>query len=210
MATLDDIISAINQRENHGPRAVGPLTQQAIAQSDAAWEESKHPRGENGKFGSGSASGADEPVTVVHATPERGHRIPEPPKGTFSPAEEKARKEGQAQRVRAGTQFVGDSAVAPAGTPENAPAGEACNSGAGTDALERVLGDCAAFDAKHADCSVADVRSDEHVGFKGMTKKLEGEGKSAESAKKIAASIGFEKYGKAGMEHKAAAAKAHG
>lgn len=136
MATLDDIISAINQRENHGPRAVGPLTQQAIAQSDAA--------------------------------------------------------------------------IAPADTPANAPAGEACNSGAGTDALERVLGDCAAFDAKHADCSMADARSDEHVGFKGMTKKLEGEGKSAESAKKIAASIGFEKYGKAGMERKAAAAKAHG
>lgn len=202
MATLDDIISAINQRENHGPRAVGPLTQQAIAQSDAAWEESKHPRGNDGKFGGGSTAGPDEPVTVVHATPERGHRIPEPPKGTFSPAEEKSRKEGQAKRIREGTQFVGDAAVA--------PAGEACNSGAGTDALERVLGDCAAFDAKHADCSMADAKHDEHVGFKGMTKKLEGEGKSAESAKKIAASIGFEKYGKAGMERKAAAAKAHG
>lgn len=44
---------------------------------------------------------------------------------------------------------------------------------------------------------------DEHVGFHNMVKKMEGEGHSAEGAKKIAAHIGFEKYGKSGMEEKA-------
>jgi hypothetical protein len=44
--------------------------------------------------------------------------------------------------------------------------------------------------------------------FKQLEEKLEKKGNSAESAKKIAASIGDKKYGKAGMAKKAAAGRA--
>lgn len=47
----------------------------------------------------------------------------------------------------------------------------------------------------------------EHIGFDAMVAKLEGEGHSAEHAKRIAASIGRKKYGAKGMEAKAAAAE---
>lgn len=43
--------------------------------------------------------------------------------------------------------------------------------------------------------------------FKGLTKKLQGEGKSKESAQKIAAAIGQRKYGKTDMSKAAAAGR---
>lgn len=43
--------------------------------------------------------------------------------------------------------------------------------------------------------------------FKRLTKKLESQGKSASSAKKIAYAAGAKKYGKAGMARKAAAGR---
>jgi hypothetical protein len=44
--------------------------------------------------------------------------------------------------------------------------------------------------------------------FKKLVGKLEAKGKSAANAKGIAAKVGFEKFGKAGMERKAAAGRA--
>lgn len=46
--------------------------------------------------------------------------------------------------------------------------------------------------------------------FKALTEKLEKKGKSAESAKAIAASIGRKKYGNAKMQSMAAKGKARG
>lgn len=43
--------------------------------------------------------------------------------------------------------------------------------------------------------------------FAALTKKIEGQGKSAESAKAIAASVGREKYGASGMAKMAAAGR---
>ena len=43
--------------------------------------------------------------------------------------------------------------------------------------------------------------------FKQLVRKLEGKGKSADQAAGIAAKVGREKYGKAGMEAKAAAGR---
>lgn len=50
-------------------------------------------------------------------------------------------------------------------------------------------------------------RDDEHEGFKKLEHEIEGEGKSKESAEKIAAAAGREKYGEKGMEEKAAAGR---
>lgn len=44
--------------------------------------------------------------------------------------------------------------------------------------------------------------------FKQLVGKLERKGKSEEQAKGIAAKVGMEKYGKAGMQRKAAAGRA--
>jgi len=44
-------------------------------------------------------------------------------------------------------------------------------------------------------------------GFKKLVNKLEKEGESEHEAKGVAAKVGFEKYGKAGMEAKAAAGR---
>lgn len=43
--------------------------------------------------------------------------------------------------------------------------------------------------------------------FKQLVRKLEGKGKSPEQAKGIAAKVGMQKYGKAGMQAKAAAGR---
>jgi len=49
--------------------------------------------------------------------------------------------------------------------------------------------------------------SEKHIGFKNMENKIEDEGKSKESAAKIAASISFKKYGKGRTERAAHAGK---
>ena len=43
----------------------------------------------------------------------------------------------------------------------------------------------------------------QHIGFKPLESKLVSEGNSVDSAKKIAASVGTQKYGKQGMEERA-------
>lgn len=46
-----------------------------------------------------------------------------------------------------------------------------------------------------------------YVGFKKLEKKIEGQGKTPEQARRITASIGFKKYGKAKMARMAAEAR---
>jgi hypothetical protein len=54
---------------------------------------------------------------------------------------------------------------------------------------------------------LAEALYEKHVGFKNLVKKLQAQGKSAESAKKIAYSIGKKKYGKEKMAKAAASGK---
>ncbi|MHB8816951.1 MAG: hypothetical protein ACYDAE_27320 [Steroidobacteraceae bacterium] len=79
-----------------------------VAHCDS-WDEGKHPRSEDGKFGSGGGNPDDDLVTVTPAREERGHRIPDPSKGTFSGAKERELAAGREHRQREGTHFVGDS-----------------------------------------------------------------------------------------------------
>lgn len=51
------------------------------------------------------------------------------------------------------------------------------------------------------------VMADAHIGFEKLVEKLEDKGNSAESARKIAASIGREKYGEKGMEARSEAGR---
>ena len=62
-----------------------------------------------------------------------------------------------------------------------------------------------AFEAAKQMCE--SLVSEKHIGFKKLAGEIEGEGKSKESADAIAASIGRKKYGKKGMQKKAAAGK---
>lgn len=48
-----------------------------------------------------------------------------------------------------------------------------------------------------------------YLGFKALASKIEGQGKSPEAAKRIAASIGRKKYGKKGMAARQKAAAAY-
>ena len=101
MATLDDVLNEIGRHENGGVRAEGPMTQRAIAESDAA--------------------------------------------------------------------------VAPAGNPSR---------------LDAVLADCDRYDRRDSE-----GRSDVHIGWDAMVKKLQEKGHSKESAEKIAGYINKKKFG---------------
>ena len=168
MATLDDVLNEIGRHENGGVRPAGPMTAHAMAQSDRldAWNEGDHPRGEDGKFGAGSGSrNPDDELVTV--IPSREER------GHAIPAPTKGAISPEKERAwheakKSGPHFVGDSAKK----------------------LDAVVADCDRYDRRDAE-----GRSDVHIGWDAMVRKLQGEGHSKESAEKIAGYINKKKFG---------------
>lgn len=149
-----------------------------VAHCDS-WDESKHPRSEDGKFGSGGGSSDpdDDLVTVTPASEERGHSIPAPPKGAISPEKERAWHEAK----KAGGRFVGDSGKK----------------------LDSIVAACDSYDGGCGDCS--GMRADESK-FAKLEGKL-AHRKGVTNPRALAASIGIKKLGAHEMAERSAAAR---
>lgn len=132
--------------------------------------------------------------------PRRGSDGPAEPTGTTSLAARQAR--------RAAVEGAASETVEPTGTTslaarrarravtEKAGKGDSAEGGTMAHArLDDIVADCDEFDRRHGGARVDAARSDEHIGWDNMVKKLRSEGHSKESAERIAGYINKKKYG---------------